>query len=331
MLPRVEEYDHGISCIDTEQVRPGLACCYLIRAGTGTAGAGTGSGECYGLVECGTALSVPGLLRVLETKGIARDQVAYVMPTHVHLDHAGGAGVLMRALPNAKLVVHPRGARHMIDPSKLIEGASAVYGAENLPKMYGDIAPIPESRVIVAEVEREGGFRLDFNGRELLFLDAPGHARHHYAIWDAASRGIFTGDVFGLSYREFDGPEGPYLLPTTTPVQFEPEAWAQTLDRLMALGPEWIYLTHYGRLGEVPRLERQLRSGLATYQRIALQCADLPDRHERLVEALLTLCVDEARALNSPVPAQDTRRLLQFDCELSAQGLEVWLDKHGKR
>ncbi len=310
--PQTIDYAHHVSCIDTEQQRPGLACCYLMR-----------SGDRYAFVECGTSLSVPGLLRVLEQRGIGVEQVAYVMPTHVHLDHAGGAGLLMSRLPNAQLVIHPRGARHMIDPSKLIEGAAAVYGADQIPAMYGQILPVAEQRVIVAE----DNFRLDFSGRELLFLDAPGHARHHYAIWDAASRGLFSGDVFGLSYREADGPQGPYLFPTTTPVQFEPEAWARTLDRFAQLDPAYVYLTHYGRVGNVPKLAHELRRGIASYERLARHHAAAPERHARIKEAITSHALAELRAMNAPLSEQQARALLEFDMELNAQGLEVWLDK----
>lgn len=311
-LPKTIEYSHNISCIDTEQVRPGLACCYLLR-----------SGDRYAFVECGTSLSVPGLLRVLEHRGIAPEQVAYVMPTHVHLDHAGGAGLLMSKLPEAQLVMHPRGARHMIDPSKLIEGATAVYGAKAVAAMYGEILPVPESRVIVAD----DNFRLDFSGRQLLFLDAPGHARHHYAIWDAESRGIFSGDVFGLSYREADGPLGPFLFPTTTPVQFEPEAWMQTLDRFLALDPAYVYLTHYGRVGNVAHLAHVLRRGIANYERLARHHAAAPDRHQKIKDALTAHALEELRALSAPLSEAQARELLGFDMELNTQGLEVWLDR----
>lgn len=310
--PKVIEYPHHILCIDTDQVRPGMACCYLLR-----------SGDSYAFVECGTSLSVPGLLEVLEQRGIAREQVSYVMPTHVHLDHAGGAGLLMRELPEAKLVAHPRAARHLIDPSKLIEGAAAVYGADNLAKMYGEILPVAESRVIVAA----DNFKLSLSGRELLFLDAPGHARHHYAIWDAESRGIFSGDVFGLSYRDFDGPLGPFLFPTTTPVQFEPEAWRQTLDRFLALNPAYVYLTHYGRVGDIQQLAHVLRRGIANYERLARHHAADADRHASLKEAITGHALQELKALNSPVSEKLARELLQFDMELNTQGLEVWLDK----
>jgi len=312
MIAAVHDYEHAITCIDTDQVRPRMAACYLMR-----------SGDRYAFIECGTALSLPILLGVLQARGIEPGQVDYVMPTHVHLDHAGGAGVLMRACPNATLVVHPRGARHLIDPGKLIEGAAAVYGAERIPELYGEIAPVPQSRVCIAE----DGHRLDFNGRELVFLDAPGHARHHYAIWDAQSRGIFTGDVFGLSYRDLDGPKGPYLLPTTTPVQFEPEAWFATLERLMALDPEHVFLTHYGRVGELPRLVADLRRGLVAYVAIARDLRAAPDRHQAMVERLGAYSVAELRALGCTWPEGEIRSMLDLDMQLNAQGLEVWLDR----
>lgn len=311
-LPKSHDYEEDIVCIDTEQVRPQMACCYLIQGG-----------DEYAFIECGTALSVPGLLAILDARGIRREQVRYVMPTHVHLDHAGGVGVLMQALPEARLVAHPRGAPHLIDPSKLIKGASAVYGPENMGKLYGEILPVAESRVIVAD----DGFKLDLGGRELVFIDAPGHARHHYVVWDAQSRGLFTGDVFGLSYREFDGPQGPYLFPTSTPVQFEPEAWFTTLDRMMALQPRWAFLTHYGRVGHLESLAAGLRAGLAVYQDVARRHAKAPARHQAIKQELMTISLRDARAQGSPLSDVEARAILEMDMELNAQGLEVWLDR----
>lgn len=312
LLPPSRDYDDGIICIDTEQVRPQMACCYLVRGG-----------DEYAFIECGTALSVPGLLAVLDARGIRREQVRYVMPTHVHLDHAGGVGLMMRELPQARLVAHPRGAPHLIDPSKLIKGASAVYGEQSMPGLYGEILPVEASRVIVAD----DGYKLDLGGRELVFMDAPGHARHHYVVWDAQSGGLFTGDVFGLSYREFDGPNGPYLFPTSTPVQFEPDAWFKTLDRMMALQPRWVFLTHYGRVGDLQRLAAGLRAGLGVYQEVARRHAQAPGRHAAIKRELLELALREARELGSPLPEAQGRAILEMDMELNAQGLEVWLDK----
>ena len=310
------QLNDDIVCVDTEQHRPQMAACYLVG----------GDGH-YAFVESGTSLSVPGLLDTLEELGVDRGAVDYVMPTHVHLDHAGGAGALLRKLPNARLVIHPRGARHMIDPSQLIAGATAVYGSEAMRATYGEIVPVPESRVIVADVAPDRDFELLLGNRRLQFIDAPGHARHHYAIWDEASRGWFTGDVFGLSYREFDSEDGNYLMPTTSPVQFDPEAWNATLDRLLGKSPAHVYLTHYGRVDAVPELARDLRQGLVAYQRIARMHADAPDRHARLYGDLMDFHLDQLRSRGNPVSEARARELLDIDVEINAQGLEIWLDR----
>lgn len=311
-LPPHQDLADGITCIDTLQERPGLACCYLIQRD-----------DDYAFVEAGTAHGVPRLLALLAARGIARDQVRYVIPTHVHLDHAGGVGVLMRELPAARLIAHPRGARHLIDPSKLIAGASAVYGTSAVQAMYGEIAPVPEARVIVAD----DGHRETLGGTELQFIDTPGHARHHFSIWDAQSRGFFTGDTFGLSYREFDTANGPFLFPTTTPVQFEPDAWLATLDRYLSFAPQRMYLTHYGVVENVPQLAADLRAGLERYRGLAEPLKAVAQRHERLREALMQDALAALKAQRNPMLEARARELLAFDMELNAQGLGVWLDR----
>lgn len=310
--PTVTDIGHGIRCIDTLQVREQLACCYLIDR----------DGE-LAFVEAGTAPGVPRLLELLEQWGYAREQVRYVIPTHVHLDHAGGVGLLMRELPSAQLVVHPRGARHMIDPSKLIAGATAVYGPRAMKDMYGEILPVEESRVIVAE----DGHKIPLGDGELQFIDSPGHAYHHFCVWDETSSGFFTGDVFGLSYRDFDSESGPYLFPTTTPVQFDPEAWNQTLDRLLAYKPQQMFLTHYGAIGQVPKHTEILREGIARYVNIAQQLAQHPKRHEALRNALMEEALISLRDSACTLSDDEARQLLFFDMELNAQGLGVWLDR----
>ena len=311
-LPPAQDLGYGIVCIDTLQERPGLAGCYLVGR----------DGE-YAFIEAGTAHGVPRLLALLEARGIAREQVRYVIPTHVHLDHAGGAGVLMRELPAAKLVAHPRGARHLIDPSKLIAGAEAVYGKAAVAQMYGEIAAIPEERVIVAGDDHV----LPLGKSQLRFIDTPGHARHHFSVWDETSRGFFTGDTFGLSYRDFDGPGGPYLFPTTTPVQFEPEAWFGTLDRYLSFKPERMFLTHFSVVENVQKLATDLREGLHRYVALATPLRNAPQRHEALLEALNQDALAALKKLGSTMPEARVRELLAFDTELNAQGLEVWLDK----
>ncbi|TAN05880.1 MAG: MBL fold metallo-hydrolase [Rhodanobacteraceae bacterium] len=315
-MARYTRLYEDIVCIDTEQHRPRLAACYLV-----------GSGGHYAFVESGTSRSVPALLEVLAAFDIARSAVDYVMPTHVHLDHAGGAGALMRALPNARLVIHPRGARHMIDPSQLIAGATAVYGEAAMRATYGEIVPVPKERVLVADVAPDRDFELMLGSRRLRFIDSPGHARHHYAIWDEQSRGWFTGDVFGLSYREFDHAGRNYLLPTTSPTQFDPVAWEASLQRILAAHPEHIYLTHYNRIDAVETLAADLRAGLAAYQQIAHACAVAPDRHARLYAGLMDFHLGQLRERGNPIAETRARELLELDIEINAQGLEVWLER----
>jgi len=304
---------HGITCIDTGYYRPALAACYLIKEGDQAA-----------FVDTGTARTTPKLLKLLEIKDIPRENVAFVMPTHVHLDHAGGAGELMRQLPNAKLVVHPRGARHMIDPSKLATGAIVVYGEAAFRESFGELRPIPAERVIVAD----DGLKLELNGRPLLFRDTPGHARHHYCIFDEVSHGFFTGDIFGLSYRELDGAAGAFVFPTTTPVQFDPEAWNKSLDLLLSYKPERMFLTHYGMVAEIEALARDLRRRIDKLTDIARKAANSKNRHEKIKGEMTDMLLDELAKAGCPLAATESIALFRLDLELNAQGLETWLDRN---
>ena len=160
-------------------------------------------------MKWGSNASVERILKVIESRGRSPDEVSHVIVTHVHLDHAGGAGELMARLPNAQFVVHPYGARHMIDPSRLEASARDVYGDEEFDAMYGTLTPIPAERVITME----DGDSLLVGRRPLSFMDSPGHARHHFCVWDEQSSGWFTGDTFGLSYRELDTAERGFHFP----------------------------------------------------------------------------------------------------------------------
>lgn len=310
--PKHHKLLNGITCIDTGYCRPGMAACYLIEQGDQAA-----------FVDTGTAHTAPRLLELLRAKGIARENVAYVMPTHVHLDHAGGAGELMRCLPQAKLVVHPRGARHMIDPSRLTAGAIAVYGEDGFRESFGKLLPVPKERVIVAD----DGFRLDLNGRLLLFLDTPGHARHHYSIFDETSGGFFTGDIFGLSYPEIECADGAFVFPTTTPVQFDPGAWNESIDLLLSYKPERMFLTHYGMVTGVEALANDLRRRIAQVTDIARKAANNQDRHKQIMQDLTDILVKELSRAGCFLAPDRAIQLFKLDLELNAQGLEIWLDR----
>ena len=311
-LPPID-YPDGVTTIDVAYVRSGFAASHLIVENGYAA-----------FIDTGTTLSVPLLLKVLAEKGISREKVTHVMPTHVHLDHAGGAGALMQEFPNAVLVVHPRGARHMIDPTKLISGTVAVYGEEKTQKLYGTIAPVPEERVLIAEDES----RIDFHGRSLLFLDAPGHARHHYCVIDERSKNLFSGDNFGISYREFDNENGAFIFPTTTPVQFDPEAMRKTLDRLLSYNPQAVYLTHFGRVTNIEKLGSDLRNCLDQFTEMALVLKqEGKAQQDSLASGVQQILRDRLRKHNCQLPESRQDELLAFDYQLNAQGIKVWLDR----
>ncbi|WP_019915918.1 MBL fold metallo-hydrolase [Methyloversatilis discipulorum] len=306
------DYDHDISAIDADLIRHGMASIHLVRAGDQAA-----------LVDCGTGHSLRNVQAALAQKGIAPEALRYIILTHVHLDHASGAGAAMRAFPNAQLVVHPRGARHMIDPSKLIAGATAVYGEQAMAEMYGDILPVDAARVI----ETQDGFVLDFNGRPLEFIDTPGHAKHHHCIWDAQSKSWFTGDTFGLAYPECTVDGRAFVFPTTSPVQFDPVAMRASVERLLSRQPEAMFLTHYGKVTGVPALGRALLSRIDAHVAIAKAAATAGDgRKQALLAALTAYLIDELRAHGSRLTHDQAVDVWGLDIELNAQGLEVWLD-----
>lgn len=308
--------EHGIHTIDTAFQRDHFDAAYLIVE--------NGRGA---FVDCGTNHSVPLLLSALDGAGLIPGDVDWLIVTHVHLDHAGGAGLLMRNLPNARLVAHPRAAPHLIDPSKLIAGATAVYGEDEMQRSYGQILAVAEQRVQVVE----DGQIVSLAGRALEFIDTPGHARHHHCIWDARSRSWFTGDTFGLSYRELDSALGAFVVPTSTPVQFEPEKLKSSIARMLSYSPEAMYLTHYGRVTGVQKLAGDLAEQIDAMAVIGRdcesRCGSPADRHACLVAALRTLYLSRARAHGCPLGDAGVERVLAMDIELNAQGLASWLDR----
>ena len=311
----VQPLPNGIVAIDTGFLRPGFDAAYLIVERGRAA-----------FVDTGTNFAVPRLLAALGAAGLQPVDVDWLIVTHVHLDHAGGAGLLMQSLPNARLVVHARGARHMIDPSALFAGARAVYGDAEMARSYGALVPVPADRVVATH----DGLSLDLGGRPLQFLDTPGHARHHHAVWDASSRGFFTGDTFGLSYREFDVAGRPWLTPTATPVQFEPEPLKASVRRLLGFAPECMYLTHFGRVADVARLGGQMLEHIDALVALARQCAGSGEqRHALLRELLGGFYLDRLAAHGCRLGEASVLDLLDMDIELNAQGLAIWLDRGG--
>lgn len=310
--PRLFRHPDGITAVDTEYVHPGHAAAHIVQHDGRAA-----------FVDVGTNDSVPYLLAALEALGVARDAVDYLLLTHVHLDHAGGAGRLMRELPNAVAVLHPRGAPHLIDPGKLIAGSRAVYGEERFRRLYGDIVPIAAERV---RVTRDGD-TVSLAGREMEIVHTPGHALHHQAFVDGRHACIFTGDTFGISYRELDSPRGAFIIPTTTPTQFDPEQLIASVDRLLSYSPEALYLMHFSRVTDVPRLGESLKGQIRELARIAEQSAAASDRAAAIRAGMSGLWRELAARHGCRLPPERVLAILEGDLELNTQGLIAWLDR----
>ena len=312
----VFDYGHGISAVDSVYDRRMQTAIHLLVEKGRAA-----------VIDTGTSHAVPHVLAALQAKGVAPEQVDYVILTHVHLDHAGAAGQLMARFPHAQLTVHPRGARHMIDPSRLLAATVAIYGEQETRRVYGEILPVPQSRVI--ETPDEATLRLA--GRELLFLDAPGHARHHVVVQDSRTGHIFAGDTFGLSYRELDQDGRQFSFPTTSPSQFDPPALHRSIDRMLARGPAALYITHFGRLTKPTALADDLHRLIDAHAELGVRHRRAGAERKRLLtEGVSAIVLAERERQNWRLPREEVLKIFALDIELNAQGLEFWLDAEGE-
>lgn len=310
------QLNDGITAVDTEYARPLQDASHLIVEGGRAAFVDTGPND-----------SVPLLIDALHQQDLDVGDVDYVFLTHIHLDHAGGAGLLMQELPNARCVIHPRGAGHMIDPTKLIAGTEAVYGVEETRAMYGVIQPMEEARCIIADDEQW----FDFNGRRLQTLYTEGHALHHYSLNDPASRGVFTGDSFGVSYRELDTAAGAFIFPTSTPTQFDPVAAHESVDLIMGCNPEQIYLTHYSRVRDLERLAADMHTGIDAYAEMALENRDADDAYTAIAVAMSDYLSTRLRAHGYQGDDEAMHAVLEVDIVLNSKGLVSWLQRLKKQ
>jgi glyoxylase-like metal-dependent hydrolase (beta-lactamase superfamily II) len=308
------EYEGGVIAIDSGMVRPQMAACYLLETDSAVA-----------VIEAGSNDSAGRIIKVLESRGRDVSEVSHVIVTHVHLDHAGGAGKLMQALPNASLLVHPRGARHMIDPSRLEASARAVYGDDKFDEMYGSLIPVPADRVVIVD---EGG-ATEVGKRRLGFIDSPGHARHHFCVWDEQTRGWFSGDTFGISYRELDTENGPFIFPTTTPIQFDPPALIASIQRMMESQPENMYLTHFGRVNDTARLSRDMIDSVGVFAELGERHESGDNRNGDIQTEMMDWLMSRARAHGVTCADDELRSIFAGDVTLNTQGIEFWLD-HGR-
>jgi len=298
---------HGIYCVDAANLRDELVLIYMLSQGDEVA-----------IIDTGTQYSLENVLTTLSELDIHHGQIKYVIPTHIHLDHAGGAGVMMEVFDQARLIIHPRGARHMVDPAKLVEGSIGVYGETLFRQLYGEIRPIDEARIEIADDLD----RYDLDNRELLFIDTPGHARHHFCIYDDQSRGVFSGDSFGLGYPPLKH-HAWGLIPTSSPVQFDPQAMLGTIDRLLGYQPQQMYLTHFGAVDQPAQKATGLRHWIEDYVKLceAVNPVDA-DSEQLLLNELRDLIFN--RLADAGLCEGDLEYILENDIKLNAQGLAIW-------
>lgn len=311
----VETHPGNISVIDTGYVKPRFDAAYLIVRGGRAA-----------FFDTGVTRSLPRMMSALEENNIPPEYVDYVFVSHVHLDHAGGAGAILQQLPNATVLVHPRGVDHLVSPGKLAASTIAVYGEKKFRQLYGEVIPVPQERIRAIE----DGERIVLGGSVFDVLHTPGHALHHLCLHDRDTNVLFTGDTFGISYRTFDTAKGAFIFPATTPTHFDPEQAHASIDRLVSLNADAAYLTHYGRVENLPEHAETLHEDLAVFVEIARRCAEHEDRIEemkRMMRAYLCARLDEHGF------PDDARRdeWLAMDVDLNAKGLAAWLDRQARR
>lgn len=304
---------HARVTIDCD-VLPKFSASYLRIAGDEAA-----------FIETHTAHAVPRLLAALEAHRLRPEQVRWVVVTHCHLDHAGGAGTLLAKLPNATLLAHPRAARHLIDPEKLTKSATAVYGAARFAELYGRIDPIPAERVRALD----DGATFELGGATLRVHHTAGHAKHHFVIHDPSIDTVYTGDTFGLVYPALQR-AGRFAIATTSPTDFDPREARVSIDKVLSLGAKAACLTHWGEIRDVEEVGAQVRAWIDRSEALLDQGA----ASGLSTEALTASFKDQLRAaLREDADRrglgldESDWKLLETDIDLNGQGIAFAADK----
>lgn len=305
---------HSRYTIDSD-ILPKFTATYLRVAGD----------ECA-FIETHTSHAQPRLLAALEAHGKRPEDVRWIVVTHAHLDHASGAGSLLARCPNATLLAHPRAARHLIDPSKLVASATSVYGEKRFAELYGKIEPIPQERVRALG----DGETFELGDATLRVLHTAGHAKHHFVIDDPAAGSVYTGDSFGLVYPALQKNGVRFAIATTSPTDFDPVEARKSIDRIVALGERAACLTHFDEIRDVAEVARQLHAWIDRSERwrdeAAKSSEPVADMTTRIQNELRKAIDDDTRS-RGLVFGDAEWKVLSLDIELNAQGIAFVADK----
>lgn len=258
-------------------------------------------------IENNTSHALPFLIKALENNGITPDKVDYLIVTHAHLDHAGGTSALLSHCPKAKVIAHPKAAKTLANPERLIQSAKKVYGEEPFRKLYGEINPIPDTKLHAVQ----DGETLKWQNRALTFFYTLGHASHHVCIYDSKSEGVFTGDAFGLCYPQLQT-QGLFIFPSTSPIDYDPIEAKRSIEKICSFKPKRLFLTHFGEVNQVKEAKNELLKNLSIHEEQfnwAKQNLDFGDQLGQKIEERLK------KVYNRDM------QFLKLDLELNAQGI----------
>lgn len=295
--------------IDCQHLRPQFSASFLLIENNRAI-----------FIENNTAHALPYLLEALHQNGLKPDAVDYLIITHVHLDHAGGTSALLKYCPNAKVLAHPKAAKRVIDPSRLVESAQKVYGIEKFNEIYGKISPVPSDRVRSLSDNEE----LLWQGRQLKFFYTLGHASHHLCIWDKSADAVFTGDSFGLLYPALQS-RGLFIFPSTSPIDFDPTEAKKSLQKITDCQSKELFLTHFGELTQIHEAQEQLNEHLDFHASLLQELKDKSTEASHAIEyckhALKSYVENFFKSRFKTQISAEHMEILKIDIDLNAQGI----------
>jgi len=310
-VTRTFEAAPGIIAIDTRMFeRENVTSAYLV------------TGPRPALVETGSATVADEVREGLRSLGVGPDDLAHIVVTHIHLDHAGGAGTLAPHFPSATVWVHERGAPHLADPTRLTASAERIYGEDGLRRLFGPVEPVPEDR-LRALTDMDS---VDLgDGRRLTALHTPGHASHHVALLDSETGGAFVGDALGVFL-----PDVQILRPATPPPEFDLEQAIRSIERIRGVEPSSILFSHFGPMAEVEHVTTLAITRLERWTGVVEEALEETDDPARVAELLR-----EGTAMETnPADADEGRRAgvaeryeLLSSYEMNAMGIMRYLRK----